>query len=612
MRSDRVVALCRLKRALPIGVRPQGVRLEWCRLTAVGIAMLLISALWPSPAQAQRRYDPNHPDVEATVNRGIAFVEANPPRGLDEQLLAALAIIETKKRYENEIPRDHPIVQAAIAGTLDAVAGDQSNGGPTSLLRNAGAYIPCLAVIVLCEVNDQLYASQINYLLDMVLRRQNANGGFGYPSHPEVTDTSQGQYVGLALVVAKNHGFDRDPQQIKRLLDAFCDTQLNDTWIYHYNGRQPVGGSAPVADRTPRLSIHIAGLSSTYLLAEVLNLRVRGKRGAGAVAGAESAAAAAAAANQDIEPLPPAVTVYVKPKEGEVSKDDPLVSFDTAKLNGVQTSGTRWLAGQYEVFPKMWPFYYLYGLERYAFFREKNEGSLSELPNWYDDGVEELMNRQFGNGAWELPPTVLGATDNFYGEGNANQATCLAILFLVRSSQVLFVEGREGLTVGNDSLKPNTRISESNGTVVSSELGKGIDDVVNLIKQAGTEEELEQLIPILGAAIRQLSEDPTKSRGERMAFLRGMVSHEDNLRRLVAVKVLAGLQDLDNVPALLFALTDPDLEVCREAHNGLRLISRKVDAFPLSSDPTEKEYLELKKKWTDWFLKLRPNAELMD
>ena len=67
------------------------------------------------------------------------------------------------------------------------------------------------------------------------------------------------------------------------------------------------------------------------------------------------------------------------------------------------------------------------------------------------------MNRQFGNGAWELPPTVLGATDNFYGEGNANQATCLAILFLVRSSQVLFVEGREGLTVGNDSLKPNTR-----------------------------------------------------------------------------------------------------------------------------------------------------------
>ncbi|MFN9365910.1 MAG: hypothetical protein ACK6CE_14090 [Planctomycetota bacterium] len=577
------------------------------RVLALFAALIAIAG----EAAAQRRYDPNHPDVETVVNRGIAFVEANAPRGIDEQLLAALAIIETKKRYENEIPRDHPIVQAAVAGILDAVNGDQS-GGATTLLRNTGAYIPCLGVIVLCEVNDQLYANQINYLLDLVLKRQNANGGFGYPSHPEVTDTSQGQYVGLALVVAKNHGFDRDPEQIKRLLSAFCDTQLNDTWIYHYEGRQPIGGSAPVADRTPRLSIHIAGLSSTYLLAEVLNLRVRGKRGGGAVAGAENAMAAAAAANQDVEPLPPSVRVYVKPKDGEPSKDDPLVSFDTGKLTSAQTSGTRWLTNQFEVFPKMWPFYYLYGLERYAFFREKNEGGLSELPTWYDDGVEELMNRQLGNGAWELPATVLGATDNFYGEGNANQATCLAILFLVRSSQVLFVEGREGVTVGNDSLKPNTLIQERGGVQTSSELGKGIDDVVNLIKQSGGEQELEDLLPILGAAIRQLSEDPNQSRGERMAFLRGMVSHEENMRRLVAVKVLSGMQDLDNVPALLFALTDPDLEVCREAHNGLRLISRKVDAFPLSADPTAKEYLELKKKWTDWYLKLRPNAELMD
>jgi hypothetical protein len=188
----------------------------------------------------------------------------------------------------------------------------------------------------------------------------------------------------------------------------------------------------------------------------------------------------------------------------------------------------------------------------------------------------------------------------------------LAILFLVRSSQILFVEGREGVTIGNDSLKPNTRIDMTNGTVNSSELGKGIDDVMNLIKKSGGEEELEQLLPILGAAIRQLSEDPSKSRGEKMAALRALVLHEDNLRRLVAVKVLAGLQDLDSVPALLFALTDPDLDVCREAHNGLRLISRKIDSFPLSSDPTPKEYLDLKKKWTDWYLKLRPNAELMD
>lgn len=573
---------------------------------------LVISLVWlSSTVTAQKLYDPNHPDVEAMVNRGISYVEANAPRGIDEALLAALAIIETKKRYENEVPRDNPIVRKAVEDTLQAVADDQA-GGVAPFLRSTGAYVPCLGVIVLCEVNDQLYASQINYLLGLVLRRQNAEGGFGYPHEKEVTDTSQGQYIGLALTVAKNHGFQWDVEAAKRLLETFCNTQVNDTWVYHYSGRQPRGGNAPEFDRTPRLSIHVAGLSSTYLLADLLNLRIRGKRGAGAVTGSDNAASVAAVANSDVDPLPPAVRIYVKPKEGESKADDPIVSFDTSKLNGVLTGGTRWLVSQYQVFPEVWPYYYMYGFERYAFFREKSEGAVSELPNWYDDGVVELMNRQQGNGSWEFPKADINSGRVSIGESNPNQATCLAILFLVRSSQILFVEGREGVTIGNDSLKPNTRIDMTNGTVNSSELGKGIDDVMNLIKKSGGEEELEQLLPILGAAIRQLSEDPSKSRGEKMAALRALVLHEDNLRRLVAVKVLAGLQDLDSVPALLFALTDPDLDVCREAHNGLRLISRKIDSFPLSSDPTPKEYLDLKKKWTDWYLKLRPNAELMD
>ncbi len=575
-----------------------------------GLFLLIPLVWWASPAAAQKLYDPNHPDVEAMVNRGISYVEANAPRGIDEGLLAALAIIETKKRYENEVPRDNPIVRKAVEDVLQAVADDQA-GGIAPFLRSTGAYVPCLGVIVLCEVNDQLYASQINYLLGLVLRRQNAEGGFGYPHEKEVTDTSQGQYIGLALTVAKNHGFQWDVEAAKRLLETFCNTQVNDTWVYHYTGRQPRGGNAPEFDRTPRLSIHLAGLSSTYLLADLLNLRIRGKRGAGAVTGAENAASVAVA-NSDVDPLPPAVRIYVKPKEGESKADDPIVSFDTSKLNGVLTGGTRWLVSQYQVFPEVWPYYYMYGFERYAFFREKSEGAVSELPNWYDDGVVELMNRQQGNGSWEFPKADINSGRVSIGESNPNQATCLAILFLVRSSQILFVEGREGVTIGNDSLKPNTRIDMTNGTVNSSELGKGIDDVMNLIKKSGGEEELEQLLPILGAAIRQLSEDPSKSRGEKMAALRALVLHEDNLRRLVAVKVLAGLQDLDSVPALLFALTDPDLDVCREAHNGLRLISRKIDSFPLSSDPTPKEYLDLKKKWTDWYLKLRPDAELMD
>ena len=111
-----------------------------------------------------------------------------------------------------------------------------------------------------------------------------------------------------------------------------------------------------------------------------------------------------------------------------------------------------------------------------------------------------------------------------------------------------------------------------------------------------------------------------------------MIGHREYYRRLIAVRFLAGEQDMDNVPALLYALGDPDYRICLEAHNGLRLISRKIDSMTISEatkrnakrypgilkDEPENagnvriEFDSMKKKWTEWFLKIRPGAELLD
>ena len=109
-----------------------------------------------------------------------------------------------------------------------------------------------------------------------------------------------------------------------------------------------------------------------------------------------------------------------------------------------------------------------------------------------------------------------------------------------------------------------------------------------------------------------------------------MIRARDYFRRLIAVRFLAGEQDMNNVPALLYALGDPDLRICVEAHDGLRLISRKIDSMTISEktrtnglrDPdvlTAKESSEcrvefdqMKEQWTEWFLKIRPGAELLD
>ena len=111
---------------------------------------------------------------------------------------------------------------------------------------------------------------------------------------------------------------------------------------------------------------------------------------------------------------------------------------------------------------------------------------------------------------------------------------------------------------------------------------------------------------------KQFSQDQNKSRGENLAFLTGLVKDRNFFRRMVAVKILAREASMDNVPALIYALGDPDVKICKEAHDGLRLISRKVDAFQLSSRPNLDDYKMVKRQWTKWFLQIRPGAELID
>ena len=109
-----------------------------------------------------------------------------------------------------------------------------------------------------------------------------------------------------------------------------------------------------------------------------------------------------------------------------------------------------------------------------------------------------------------------------------------------------------------------------------------------------------------------------------------MIGANNYYRRLIAVRFLAGEQDMDNVPALIYGLGDPDFRIAIEAHNGLRLISRKIDSLSVSRSTQtnalrspgvltedeknlmQAEFGSVKKKWTNWFLKIRPGAELLD
>ena len=85
--------------------------------------------------------------------------------------------------------------------------------------------------------------------------------------------------------------------------------------------------------------------------------------------------------------------------------------------------------------------------------------------------------------------------------------------------------------------------------------------------------------------------------------------------RLTAVKTVGRDRNIDNIPFLIFALSDPDFRVAKAAQNGLRYISRRVDGFvPVVGEKelTEPQYESAKGKWGSWYLSFRPDGALIE
>ncbi len=275
------------------------------------------------------------------------------------------------------------------------------------------------------------------------------------------------------------------------------------------------------------------------------------------------------------------------------------------KLASVKRSSNEFFVSNFTISIERWGYYYLYALERYAYFREKAEGSFRDIPDWYDQGVRLLKEKQNADGSF---------TQGRTGERNLFESTCFAILFLVRSSEVLVLPGGQGLTNGGEGLKSNVRIDlDPGGKIKTFDVVRGLEDVLELLDADDIDEQQFELMQdSLVKAITQLSENKTRSQREQLSYLRGLVSDRNYFRRLVAVRLLSRQQNMDNVPALIYALGDPDLRISAEAHNGLRLISRKLDSIAVSGNPDHAEYQNIKRQWTEWFLRIRPGAALLD
>jgi hypothetical protein len=528
----------------------------------LGIVLLTIAAL-AGGAQRGLAVTPDSPEVLEVIDRALRFLETADDNRWGGKCLIALALVD------NGYPTSQPAVAAAVevcrevtAGGAERIAGDRM-------------YSPGIGTIFLCKLGgrQKTYYREIATLLRYLRLQQKPHGGWGYV-HTPTGDTSMTQYGVLSAWVANQTGHGMSDDSVVRVCKWLLRTQ-DPGGGWGYQGVDP-GEVRLVKQNGVSLSLSAAGLGSLLVCADLLGLnkRQRAKRETG---------------------LPPALREVVESAERRAPKVSNRV--DPRLVRAAIARGNHWFQSNYKIDPGRWTHYYLYALERYMSFRELDEGRHPAEPQWYQDGFRYLAGTQAADGGWS-------------GEalGGRGVNTAFAVLFLSRSTQRSIAAGYgKGTLTGGRGLPSNLVDAQlRRGKIVGAGVAAhGMDLLAALADPDHPDHDYLVDHPELLAdkANRQVVE-----------------KHADRLRTLVkggapevrrmAVRMLSQTRDLDHVPLLLYALTDPDWRVVGEASDGLRLISRKFEGFGLPPRQDEAARQRVIAEWRKWYLAIRPDAEL--
>jgi len=519
-------------------------------------------------------YTPESPEVQAMLEKAVPYVETHgkTSSGVGADCLVAMALVKAGKG------QDHPLVQYAVANARK-LAQEAAQKGVANHCYNES-----IAGIFLCDIDPKAYLSEINMILQAMAKRQRPNGAWGYSPHTH-DDTSQTQYGVLCYWAGHQAGLQVPARGVEAALLWLMRTQNADGgWVYAPSDT----GTFERRNLGPTThSMAAAGLSSVYICAHLLGFGVDAQR----------------SSRQDEKSSLPSALQKVETEEAKKKRQLYLQPTSTSAQQTKQTAaaGNAWFDKHMTYDVKQWTQYYMYAVERHRSFQELVEGKVVPEPAWYNDGVEYLQKTQREDGSWSPEQThgVHPAVD-----------TAFAMLFLTRSSQRSIRKATmdEGILVGGMGLPrdlTNARIQD--GKVVTPQMVRDVDDLLELL--TSTEDKGFDATALPGGL--SLDADLTK-RTSQLERLRALVSNENYEARLAAVKTLAAARDLDNVPALIYALSDPNARIVEAARDGLCFISRKFRGYGPPPQATEQQVQAARAKWKEWYLAIRPDGQLMD
>lgn len=515
-------------------------------------------------AQGSSGLTPESPEVRKLIDLACKRLDSDVTDSrLGAKCLVGLALHKADKK-------DHKNIKAAI-DACRAKSGD---------ILSLDVYSHGIALIFLCEVGAESELSLARSYLGKMYQRQKGHGGWGY-SHKSTGDTSQTQYMALALWEAHVHGIEVQKKSAHGMIDWLIKTQ-GPEGEWGYQGRVRPANKPVEQDEEVSNTMAAAALSSLMIGADLFDL----------LQGGESQQSLKKA--NSLKKLPGGVQLAEKDKEEVKAKKLNPSDFEWEPAFGAIRSGNKWFDKHYKPANSKtsYPVYYLYSLERYLSFRELYESKVDPSPKWYNQGYDFLKKTQKSPGTW-------------VARCGEEADTALAALFLLRSTQKS-IRRRIGLgkmLSGRGLPTDFTNARLRGGKVIGETKKVGLGEFLSLVDGQQSD------------ALDQLANDPN-----------GLVSSDltdadvDRLRRLlrggepdarvVAARILGHTSELDSVPSLLYAFTDPDRRVVIAARDGLRLISRRPRGFGLTDNYNDEQRYYVLNKWKQWYLNLQPDAVL--
>ena len=522
---------------------------------------------------------PDSPEVLTSVARGVAYLNAN---GAQESRVGGKALIGLAL-IKAGADTDHPLIVAAV----EAIRKNMTTG---KISFQHPIYDIGIAAMFLSELDPTLYENELRYLAEALKFTQQRAGGWSYlsnggPNHNSGGDMSMVQYAVMgAWSIYRNGGDISEPMMINA-----------GRWILYvqapdggYAYTSTINANGQVTHSSIRPSMTAAGMASVYVLRDLFEMN--------------ASRSSRPQENDDFVP-PKAFRKIQKARTTfganmrEIRESLPQTDFQR-----VQNRGNDWLRENFHssLDKKTQYFcYYLYAMERYCSFRELAENIQDPSPSWYNQIAEYLMRIQDAGGGWS-------------GCGIGTQVdTAYAILVLRRSTKQSLAKGPVTFDGGNMQggrglPKSTDQLEVRDGQVVSLTEMKSINTLLEgLDDLADWDEETEKRL----ADVSQTEIEGLLSQNREKAIQ--LLRTGSPGVRLAAVDALRKSGDMQFVPALIYALSDPDPAIAAAAQTALLTVSRnlKGESLPSSKDRDyETKRQRIIVQWEKWYegLNLKP------